>query len=257
MNAYEALTDTVDNAFVVTTNEDGFATLDKYVGSVEPYEITVPQYVDVQGIRYTINKLGDYAFSNSPEDYQENIGRWGSELHKVVLPETIDTIADYVFLAQYGALRLQEINLPNKCVHIGAYAFGLQSELQNVTLPEALQVIGYHAFANCTKAFSEANLTLPDAVTAIGGYAFASCTMRTVTFSQTSRLNSIDSYAFSYNENLLIVTLPQSLVTLGERAFWRCNNLNEIQMNGGGNDYFISHKRVLYNKVSDDSRLSS
>ena len=63
---------------------------------------------------------------------------------KIVIPSTVNTIGDYVF---YGGV-LKEIQLSKRINSIGKYAFGNNSELKGVQLPESLRSIGEGCFFN-------------------------------------------------------------------------------------------------------------
>ena len=82
-----------------------------------------------------------------------------------------------------------------KVTAIGTGAFGGNSTLTSITIPEGVTEIAYYAFAGCT---SLTNVTIPEGVTYIGNRAFWGCT------------------------SLKSVSLPASL-TVCNRAFYGLN----------------------------------
>jgi Tfp pilus assembly protein PilE len=77
------------------------------------------------------------------------------------------------------------------------------SNLQHVTLPNDITVIGQETFYNCTNLTS---ITLPDSLTTIGPDAFTS-------------------------SGLTSITIPSSVTTVGSYAFGNCSNLTNITVN--------------------------
>ena len=121
-----------------------------------------------------------------------------------------------------------DLTLPDSVQIVGNDAFsectGLTGKL---TLGNGLQTIGFNAFYDCP--FS-GDLVIPDSVTMIGIQAFY-CrpyylpeTQGTLTLGK--NLRTIGAIAFRESRYTGSLTLPDSVVELGERAFCNCGNLN-------------------------------
>lgn len=121
-----------------------------------------------------------------------------------------------------------DLTLPDSVQIVGNDAFsectGLTGKL---TLGNGLQTIGFNAFYDCP--FS-GDLVIPDSVTMIGIQAFY-CrpyylpeTQGTLTLGK--NLRTIGAFAFRESRYTGSLTLPDSVVELGERAFCNCGNLN-------------------------------
>ena len=95
---------------------------------------------------------------------------------------------------------ITEIQIPNSITRIGDAAFADAEELQSITLPLGLKVVSNFMLAGTAVR----NVVLPEGVTDIGTGAFEDCSA------------------------LQTVFLPASLMTIGNRAFSYCNNLQEI-----------------------------
>ena len=75
---------------------------------------------------------------------------------------------------------------------IDGYVFNIYSNLEEITLPDALETIGESAFDNLTYLES---LAIPDGVTSIGDYAFDGCTsLKTLTLSALTAISSFMSF---------------------------------------------------------------
>ncbi len=95
---------------------------------------------------------------------------------------------------------ITEIQIPNSITRIGDAAFADAEDLQSITLPLGLKVVSNFMLAGTAVR----NVVLPEGVTDIGTGAFEDCSA------------------------LQTVFLPASLMTIGNRAFSYCNNLQEI-----------------------------
>ncbi len=94
---------------------------------------------------------------------------------------------------------------------IGKYAFS-GSGIEEITLPEGLEVLPEGVFSDCTKL---AKVNGTESVTEISDYAFSGCTaIRTMSFPNVTK---IGNYAF-YRSGIRTLDAPETLV-IGESAF--------------------------------------
>lgn len=121
-----------------------------------------------------------------------------------------------------------DLTLPDSVQIVGNDAFSECTGLTGtLTLGSSLQTIGAGAFYDCS--FS-GNLVIPDSVTSIGRYAFYSRpylrpeTQGTLTLGR--NLRTIGESAFCESTYTGSLTIPDSVVEIGERAFYQCENLN-------------------------------
>ncbi len=113
-----------------------------------------------------------------------------------------------------------------KVTAIGTGAFGGNSTLTSITIPEGVTGIAYYAFAGCT---SLTNVTIPEGVTYIGDLAFDSCTSLTsVTIPE--GVTHIGNRAFWGCTSLTSVSLPASVTYIGNRAFIGCTSLKSVSL---------------------------
>ena len=121
-----------------------------------------------------IQTIGGYAF-------------YGSSLHSVSLPESIEAIGDGAF---HYCTSLSSINLPDNLQLIGAAAFYGCSALTSITIPNHLLYIKDWAFNSCSSLTS---VTLPGSLEFIGEEVFEGCEKLTLYVPR-------DSYAHYYAE---------------------------------------------------------
>lgn len=129
--------------------------------------------------------------------------------------------------------------VPVEC--ISASAFRNQTQIRSISLPDSLTSIESNAFAGCTGLTS---IVIPDKVTSVNSTAFSGCiNIATVSMPASIRNyipnvknvtitsgSTIQTSAFENCTTLLSVTLPDSLVSIGNNAFYGCTNLNGLNI---------------------------
>ena len=172
------------------------------------------------------------------------------------IPSGVTEVARSAF---YGCTGLVAISLPETLTAIGESAFFGCSGLTAVTFPTSLRRIESYAFAGCTKL---EKIHIPAGVSEIGELAFHGCTgVSTITVAEDNSVYSAaDGVLFSGNKNRLLyypagsdrraytipstvsavaacafygsrleeITLPENLLSVGERAFYANTALGKI-----------------------------
>lgn len=147
-------------------------------------------------------------------------------LTTVHLPSTLTTIGDSAF---EGCTSLTEITLPEGLISIENEAF-CESTLQTVNLPSTLRHIGGSAF-RYTKL---TDIVIPYGITVIEKYTFDHCSrLKNITIPNS--VTTIGDYAF-YNTGFDGIILPESVRSIGENA------LNTF----GFSDYVLLEKTVEF-----------
>ena len=114
---------------------------------------------------------------------------------------------------------------------IGEFAFGNCTTLVSVTISAGISVIGSSAFTGCTGL---PTFKFPSTITTISASAFQNCSgLKTLYFNGTSQLETIEANAFQNCSGLISATLPDSVVTVGDRVFQGCSALKSVAIGNG------------------------
>lgn len=153
----------------------------------------------------------------------------GFEPYKLIIPsvykgEHVVGIAENLFS---GLSTLTEVEISKGISFIGARAFASCQHLKTVKMNTGLYAINDQAFEEC--AIQE--LVIPDSVIYIGASAFANNDIMSLKLS--ANLRYIDSHAFSGCSHLKKVDIPEHVISISDRAFSQCTNLNSIALNYG------------------------
>lgn len=128
----------------------------------------------------------------------------------------------------YGCSNLARARIPKQVTTIGAYAFLNTSSLIGVKLEDMnqLAVIGNRAFMNSgILSFEGANHLVT-----IDAHAFRGCT-RLTSVSMPSTLKTISQEAF-YGCSKLDIVMPQTVESIGDNAFYGCTSMTSSQLVG-------------------------
>ncbi len=157
-----------------------------------------------------VNSIGNYAFYGC------------SKLATVQLPLSVKTLGEYSF---YGCSSLSSLSLSSSVSSIGNYAFQNCSSLSSLTLSEGLNSIGVQAFYGCSSLQA---LKLPSTLNSIGSNAFASSAVKTLEYAEGTQ-TALRTYA----DQIVFLTLPSTLKTIPERAFYGCTSLASLYLPEG------------------------
>ena len=224
------------------------ATIDKYkvtegwksFKDIKEYRL----YIDpVTNIRYVLNETGLTAVVDEFQSKEltgdinilNNISVEGKEFQ-------VTDIYKYAF---YGCDKISSINISDGITTIGKYAFNGCSGLNSITIPKSvINIEGYNVFAECSNLSSVAifspsigynwfsgneyikSLHIGSTVNKIENYAFWGCVALTE-ISLSDGLTEIGEGAFG-GCRLSELTIPSSVVTIGNFAFIECNGLTSI-----------------------------
>ena len=202
---------------------------------------------DANGIIYAANWVVGY---NADKFTSSNI-TLRKEEDSTATAKYLDTvgIADFAF---YNCEKLQTIAGLNNVKYLGAGAFYGCKRLASVTLNSQIKEIKDYTFFLCQNLYE---VSMPRRLEKIGFAAFYRCGLGSVDLSGCNNLESIGSYSFFFNENLSNIQLgenlteipsysfygcaaeqlviPDSVETIGQRAFSDCKRL--IKINFGEN----------------------
>lgn len=196
---------------------------------------------------HPISVIGNNVFS----DYHVT-----NHVRSVFLEDNV-TVLEYA--AFESASALEKVRLSDSLLTIGERCFEYDEKFASLDLPASVSTIGQSAFYNVKSGFllnidaknpyfvfedhllknkdktiiheaiglpSSSVLTIPEGATAIDGYAFAYCNNLT-RLTLPSSLTTIGDMAF-FNSGLLSLTFKDSPVSIGSNAFNACYGLQSI-----------------------------
>ena len=215
-------------------------------------------YYMVSGIGtcYSANIVVPYTYNGLPVKGIKNDAFYGcTSLTSVVIPNSVIKIE---FNAFYGCTSLTSITIPDTVTSIGSYAFKDCISLSSIKIPNSVIEIDYGAFYGCT---SLTNIEISENVETIGDIAFEKCTSliyneydnayylgnekspylvlvkvknTNITSCQIyQNTKFIHSDAFNGCVSLTNITIPNSIIGIGESAFYNCASLTEILIPDG------------------------
>lgn len=171
-------------------------------------------------------------------------------LRDLTLPEDLETLGDNCFS---GCTALETVPLPEGVTDIGDGCFQNCAALKQVPLPAGLTRLGQNAFAGCpalegTERSGGAvvldgwaiglytgdgpDLVLPAGTVGTADDLAGGSGANTGAFTRLllpEGLRYIGSWSFANMKNLASVNLPDSLLRVGERAFYGCGKLTEAE----------------------------
>ena len=170
---------------------------------------------------YGCKNLESVTLPESLTTLGDNAFRSCKSLKIVKIPSKVTAIPDHCF---EGCSSLESVTIPEGVTDIGAYAFSC-CNLNALTLPESLEAIGSIAFDG-NRSLKSVNI--PAKVKTIESYAFASCGLTDLVIQEGVQV--IEEYTF-INNSLKNLTLPSTITSIGDEAFFYNYDLQSITCN--------------------------
>ncbi len=156
-------------------------------------------------------------------------GLYNDSVTSLTLPEDREGRDYEIYNYAFYKSNLESITLPDAVVGISDYAFAYCRKLTSATFTDNMVSIGNNAFYDCAQL---ANLIMGNGIESIGEAAFKSCGSL-VNIILPESLETIDRYAFEYCTSLENVTMGMYLESIGDSAFAGCNALSSITIPDG------------------------
>ena len=167
----------------------------------------------------------------------------------MILPDHLEIIGDYAF---YLCTNLKYLELPEGLRKIGSFAFRA-SGLKELRLPSAVNEMDGTSLYGMEIKIAEKN----DAYRMVDGIIYSANGLGLIAFPSTiegryeisSEVKSIGKYAF-YNTSLADITIPGSVLKVGEHAFDHGEKLEKVVIEEG--TYLLNHYAFLGCKSLSD-----
>jgi hypothetical protein len=148
-------------------------------------------------------------------------------IETLIVPESVEQIG---FNAFYKCTALSDIRLPDTLIKIDSSAFDLTKWYSNQ--PDGVVYIGkiVYGYKGNIPENSPLSLTLKDDTLGIADYAFAYLNVGSVSLPDS--LLSIGEGSFEYCENLTSIEVPDNVTFIDQFAFAYCSNLKNVVLSG-------------------------
>ena len=247
------------------TYKDGNATDVYYESGELSEEVVIPNFLD----GYIVTNLANSRIRYGGNIFAKNRDEENTTVKKVIIPQGVTNIGKSTFYgcislesikmsegvtriddyAFWGCISLTNIVIPDSVISIGNKAFYNCSSLTNIVIPNGVTSIEDFTFSGCK---SLSSIEISDTVTSIGlavfddtewyknqedGLIYAGKVaykykgeMESNTIIEIKEgTNGIASHAFAYT-CLTKITIPDSVISIGEQAFNGCSNLTSIEI---------------------------
>ena len=149
---------------------------------------------------------------------------------KYSIRKGVKVIGDWAF---ENCKSLTNINIPNSVTTIGEHAFSDCDSLTSINIPNSVTTIGDGSFEYCVSLTS---ITIPNSVVTIIGNPFLD--WHGNLYNESKAFIYEDHVLFNKNKTILIAyiakgtnyTIPNSVTTIGDTAFWDCDSLTSINI---------------------------
>ena len=211
------------------------------------YQFEFKDYIGLNYVYYAYTIPNTDATDNSAFTFVNHgdsieITGFDNSVSDVVIPSEIEGLP--VTAISVGAFYLSaitSIEIPNTVTSIGEMAFLGCTSLKSVKLSTGVAKIDKNAFGSCS-ALQEIQVAKDNPnFSSLNGVLYSKKQDTLVIYPAAktdaayiipSGVTSVAMYAFSENPYLETLTIPNSLIKVGDSAFYNCKNLRAVSYNG-------------------------
>ena len=192
----------------------------------------IPETVIYNDITYSVTSIGKAAFKDC------------FSLVVVTLPKSIVSIHEEAF---YKCTSLSSITMENGIINIEKSAFRYCKSLTSITIPSSMTKIGREVFRNCSSLRSII-WNAKYYVDAVYASPFRDIASQITSFTFGDDIEYIPAFLCDGMQKLTSITIPNTVVTMGDCVFRGCSSLNTVTMGNAvkniGNRAFYTCKSL-------------
>lgn len=189
-------TDATDNSAFTYVNHGDSIEITGFNNSVS--DVVIPS--EIEGLPVTAISVGAFYLS---------------AITSIEVPDSVTSIGEMAFL---GCTSLKSVKLSTGVAKIDKNAFGSCSALQEIQV--AKDNPNFSSLNGVLYSKKQDTLIIYPAAKTDAAYIIPSC------------VTAVAMYAFSENPYLETLTIPNSLIKVGDSAFYNCKNLRAVSYNG-------------------------
>ena len=221
-------------------------------------DIDIPKSINYYGTIYNVTSIGSEAFykckgltsvsiPNSVTSINSYAFWWCEKLTNVTIPSSVVSLELSAF---QDCSSLSSVTIPDNVKSIKTSAFRNCKCITSIKIPNSVTFIGEGAFAGCEKLSS---ITILNNEVSIGGNAFYGTKwyddqpdgllyVCKVAYKYKGNMppnthitikdgtNEIAGEAFQQQGNLASISIPNSVVKIGDNSFWNCTRLTSVDI---------------------------
>lgn len=189
-------TDATDNSAFTYVNHGDSIEITGFDNSIS--DVVIPS--EIEGLPVTAISVGAFYLST---------------ITSIEVPDSVTSIGEMAFL---GCTSLKSVKLSTRVAKIDKNAFGSCSALQEIQV--AKDNPNFSSLNGVLYSKKQDTLVIYPAAKTDAAYIIP------------SNVTSVAMYAFSENPYLETLTIPNSLIKVGDSAFYNCKNLRAVSYNG-------------------------
>ena len=278
--------------YCITKNNE--ATIGAYYGNEKNVEIPVQiqgaPVVMISGTFASNENLENVKLPENLKEIGKNTFYYCKNLRNIDIPQSVVNIGAYAF---YSCKNIEKVIVPDKVKNIGEGAFGYCTNLRSLKLGRNVSSIDINSFERCkllseiiydsvhvqevgSRTFEYAGLdtdgihvifsknvqVIPNSLFNPWGSNEAP-NITEVTFEEDAKCEKIGNSAFRYVSSLESIEIPESMTSIGYRAFEGCTGLKKIKFKGSapvfeqdwyyGDNCFADVNAEVYYPMNDAS----
>ena len=170
-----------------------------------------------------VKKIGYRAFC--PKNNDEDFWKGNGNVKTVIIPEGVIEIESFAFV---NCHKLEEVSMPDSVQIIHDDAFKWCENLHNILLSKNLKKIGNRAFEGCKKI---EEICIPEGTKKVGVRAFYFCTgLKEAIFSKSIEIIGGSAFEGCYNLSKVEIPPVDYFLQIYSKAFWNCEKLKMITL---------------------------